>query len=555
MATSYQLHFEDELVCAICLKLFTDPVTIPCGHNICMKCRTSYWDKEVDVKAYSCPRCRGSSSQKTQLCKNSVLCKVVKKVPKTVKITPEESCFGPNDATCDFCTGKEVKATKSCLDCMASFCETHVRTHYENAALKLHKLVNPVKTIDNGNCKMHKRPLDLFCRTDETFICCICIVQEHGDHTIVTIEEEREKQQRKLVNKGKSLEEHAKVTEIEIEDLRKQTNSIRGSAITLQEYITAKFNELVQDIEEAKLRVVEFIEKEEQVALSKTEEAIAKKEQKYIELGKEKLVMEELSEIVDNIKFLQESKTLSNKCGAFSSQENCEVDISFLGLDQVVINLKEQLVSKCNQLVENLSTEVAGLRQYWPKFLEPQNRTELQMFSRRLTFDSKTAHKCLSLTKGNHKVTNIWPDEIYCVDHTERFDCCWQLLCAEKLDKGVHYWEVEISEGCCVGVTYKSITRKGSGSSCFIGRNNHSWGIQLFNSHCSAWHNNVEVKTKSEKYEQIGVYLNYPNGILAFYAVSDIGVTLLYRFQAVFTEPLYPGFRLIKSQSFCYICD
>ncbi|XP_062923561.1 tripartite motif-containing protein 16-like [Mobula hypostoma] len=555
MATSSQLHFKDELVCAICLKLLTDPITIPCGHNICMECISIYSDTEEYVKARSCPKCRGSSHQMTLLRENSVLCKVVKKVPKNVEVSAVEPCFDPNDAVCDFCAGKKVKATMSCLDCMVSFCETHLWNHQANAALGLHKLVSPVKITENGKCQRHKRPLDLFCRTDETFICCICIVQEHENHAVVTIEEERVKEQRKLVNKVKSLEEDAKWTKRETEDLRKQTRSIQSTAFILQEGITAKFNELVQDIEEAKLKVVEFIKKEEQVALSKTEEAIAKKQNKYTELGREKCAMEELSKTVDNIKFLQESKALSNKCGDSSSKEECEMNINFLGLDQVVINLKEQLVSKCNQLVGTLSTEVAGPRHYRPNASEPQNRNELQVFSRRLTFDSKTAHKCLLLTKGNRKVTNIWPDEAYYVDHSERFDSCWQLLCAEEFGKSIHYWEVEISEGCCVGVTYKGIARKRSDNSCFIGRNKHSWGIQLFKSHCSAWHNNIEVKTKSEKCEQIGVYLNYPNGILAFYAVSEIGITLLYRFQAVFTEPLHPGFRIIKSQSFCYISD
>ncbi|XP_069755648.1 tripartite motif-containing protein 29-like [Narcine bancroftii] len=320
MAASNQLHFEDELACTICLKLFTDPVTIPCGHTICMRCITSYWDEEMNVEAGSCPKCHGNSSLKTRLHKNSILCKDVK-VSKSVKKSSEESCFNPNDPVCDFCTSKEVKAIKSCLDCVASFCETHIRTHQENAALKLHKLVNAA-CVENGLCKRHKRPLELFCRTDKTLICCICIVQEHGNHTVVTKEEEREEQQSKLSNQGKSLERDAKVTEIEIEDLRKQTDSIRSSAITLQEDINAKFNELIQDIEEAKLRIVEFLEKEEQVALSKIQETIARKEKKSTDLRKEKVVMQELLEIVDDIKFLRQSKAFSSKPREPSSQDN-----------------------------------------------------------------------------------------------------------------------------------------------------------------------------------------------------------------------------------------
>ncbi|MGL5843068.1 MAG: RING finger domain-containing protein, partial [Aeromonas hydrophila] len=35
---------EDQLQCPICLDVFTDPVTTPCGHNFCMLCLKKFWD-------------------------------------------------------------------------------------------------------------------------------------------------------------------------------------------------------------------------------------------------------------------------------------------------------------------------------------------------------------------------------------------------------------------------------------------------------------------------------------------------------------------------------
>uniref|UniRef100_A0A3P9BN06 E3 ubiquitin-protein ligase TRIM39-like n=1 Tax=Maylandia zebra TaxID=106582 RepID=A0A3P9BN06_9CICH len=47
MATSYLS--EDQFLCSICLEVFTDPVTIPCGHNFCKTCITENWNIKLCV--------------------------------------------------------------------------------------------------------------------------------------------------------------------------------------------------------------------------------------------------------------------------------------------------------------------------------------------------------------------------------------------------------------------------------------------------------------------------------------------------------------------------
>lgn len=36
---------DDQFLCSICLDVFTNPSSIPCGHTFCMTCITKYWDR------------------------------------------------------------------------------------------------------------------------------------------------------------------------------------------------------------------------------------------------------------------------------------------------------------------------------------------------------------------------------------------------------------------------------------------------------------------------------------------------------------------------------
>uniref|UniRef100_A0A8D3C4A1 RING-type domain-containing protein n=1 Tax=Scophthalmus maximus TaxID=52904 RepID=A0A8D3C4A1_SCOMX len=52
------LRSEDDFLCAICLDVFTDPVSTPCGHNFCKHCITTHWDMTVPSQ---CPMCKDVS--------------------------------------------------------------------------------------------------------------------------------------------------------------------------------------------------------------------------------------------------------------------------------------------------------------------------------------------------------------------------------------------------------------------------------------------------------------------------------------------------------------
>ncbi|KAM3923945.1 E3 ubiquitin/ISG15 ligase TRIM25-like [Leptodactylus fuscus] len=65
------------LYCPVCLDLFRDPVTIPCGHTFCLTCITQCWS--LQGMPSSCPQCRSSFRPESspRLCKNNILAQMV----------------------------------------------------------------------------------------------------------------------------------------------------------------------------------------------------------------------------------------------------------------------------------------------------------------------------------------------------------------------------------------------------------------------------------------------------------------------------------------------
>ncbi|XP_072562580.1 NACHT, LRR and PYD domains-containing protein 3-like [Paramormyrops kingsleyae] len=185
---------------------------------------------------------------------------------------------------------------------------------------------------------------------------------------------------------------------------------------------------------------------------------------------------------------------------------------------------------------------------------ECRTRPGLQKYSCQLTLDPNTAHRALSLSEENRKVTQGGEDHPY-PDHPERFDGWPQVLCRESLT-GRWYWEAEWSgDGAWIGVTYKGIGRKG-GSDCRLGANDKSWILHCEPHSYSVRHKNkrTDIPIEPSGSSRVGVYLDWGAGALSFYRVSSDGLTLLYRVTSSFTEPLYPGIYLYYTNSSVSLC-
>ncbi len=180
----------EEIRCSICLNVFTDPVTTPCGHNFCKTCLNKCWDNS---QTCSCPYCKETFKHRPDLKINITLRELVDHYKK-------KSSEKTAEVLCDICEERKLKALKSCLVCQISFCETHLEPHLRVARLKKHKLMDPVSNLEDYICQKHERPLDLFCRDDQTIVCLSCTDGDHKNHNSVPIEEVKTKDCFSLMN-------------------------------------------------------------------------------------------------------------------------------------------------------------------------------------------------------------------------------------------------------------------------------------------------------------------------------------------------------------------
>ncbi|XP_035847438.1 tripartite motif-containing protein 16-like [Sander lucioperca] len=517
--------------CSICLDLLKDPVTTPCGHSYCMNCIKSFWDEGDEKETHSCPQCRQSFTPRPVLLKNTMLAVLVEELKKTgLQAAPADHCYaGAEDVACDVCTGRKLKAHKSCLQCLASFCEKHLQPHYESAPLKKHKLVEPSKKLQENVCSRHNEVMKMFCRTDQQLICCLCSVEEHKGHDTVSAAAERAERQRELEGSRQNIQQRIQDREKDVKLLQQQAEAIDLSADKAVEDSEKIFTELIRLLEKRSSDVKQQVRSQQKREVSRVKELQEKLEQEITELKRKDAELKKLSHTEDHNQFLHNYPSLSPLSQSTSSIHICPLSC-FEDVTAAVSEIRDKLQDV--------------LREKWTN---PKTRAGFLKYSREITLDPNTAHTQLLLSEGNRKATFMCQKQSYS-SHPDRFTKWVQVLSRESLT-GRCYWEVERRGGVYVAVAYKNISRTGSwfggggSNECRFGHNNKSWAVYCFTNSSTFWSNNVQTPVSGPESSRVGVYLDHSAGILSFYSVSET-MTLLHRVQTTFTQPLYAGLQV-----------
>ncbi|KAM4615078.1 E3 ubiquitin-protein ligase TRIM39-like [Polymixia lowei] len=524
MASASSFLSEEQFQCSICLDVFTEPVSIQCGHTFCKTCITKYWD---DSDLCQCPLCKKIFSERPDICVNVVLLEMAAQFSKSVQIRtacpPDKEHTKEVDVSCDMCTGLKNKALKSCLVCLASYCETHLDLHQRVVTLKKHTLINPVENLEDRVCKKHERPLELFCRTDQTCVCQFCTEGDHRTHDTVPIEEEYREKKTQMRKREAEVQQMIQEREEKVREIKQSVELSRKDTKQNIADQNEFFTSLVALIQKSQAEVIEEIEEKQEATERRAEGLIKELQQEITELKKKGTELEQLSHTEDHLHLLHSSPSLStpppNKDW---SDIHVHSGLGMKTLRRTLTELKETLT----QEIEKWCDDGFELKR-------------IQQYAVDVTLDPDTANHELILSEDGKQVHHGGVRKNL-PDNPERFTKYLRVLGKQSFSSGRFYYEVEVKEKThwLLGVARESIDRKGS---ITLQPVNGCWIISLLNGEYKARNDQLVLLSLKEKLQIVGVFVDYEEGLVSFYDVE--AKEHIYSFtDCTFTEKLFPFF-------------
>ncbi|XP_053577415.1 E3 ubiquitin/ISG15 ligase TRIM25-like [Bombina bombina] len=513
----------EEVTCPVCVSIYTDPVTLSCGHTYCLSCINQTWDNQEEGE-YSCPECQQRFRRRPELKRNLRL----RNIAETFQ--PTESV----NETGIFCTYCVHPATKSCLMCEESFCDFHVRSHSKSEE---HVLTEPTTSWGNRKCTKHKELLKYYCTKDAACICATCsLAGEHRGHQVELLNEASEKKKEKLRNVLQKLTTKREKTEKRVQSLQEHRRGVQEKAAGVTERFTALIRDIRRQLEDLEKRVLSEITRQQEQVLLTISDLIQQLKKEKDELTRRICHIEELCNMTDPLTVLQESHR-DDFCGA----EQGDNEVTQRGDKQVPAggDLDEGLISVT--LYIGLADIVTDVK-----------RVIYMQVPSDILLDINTAHNNV-IVSGDLK-TVFWSLINQQRPETpERFTDYSQVLSTRSFSSGRHYWEVQISKSgdWCLGVCYTSMGRRGDQS--VIGNNNKCWGLCSFNKSICMTNNRIYTSLHPPlSCDTVAILLDYETGRLTFYELCD-PIRHLHTVTVTFTEPLHAAFWVRGDDAFVRI--
>uniref|UniRef100_G3N7R7 Uncharacterized protein n=1 Tax=Gasterosteus aculeatus TaxID=69293 RepID=G3N7R7_GASAC len=427
--------YSDQFLCSICLDVFTDPVTTPCGHNFCMNCINEHWN---------------TSDQN--------LCPMCKK---------------------DFITRPDLRVNTFISEMVVQFRQSAQQ-----------------KASSSRMCTKHDKPLELFCKSDQTCVCMLCTILDHKNHEYVPLEEEYEEKKVELKKKEAEIQQMIQKRRVKIQEIKHSVDLSEEDAGREKAEGVQVFTDLMESVERGLKEFLKTIEEKQETTKKQAEAFIRELEEEISELMKRSAEVEQLSLSEDHLHLLQSS------------------------------NIHQPPPTKD-------WTEVSVCPSY-------EMKKKVQMFAVDLTLDPQTAHPRLILSDDGKQV-KLGDVEKNLPNNPERFSSWLCVLTKQSFSSGRFYFEVQV-EGKTqwfLGVNRESVNRK---KIIPLRPQNGYWTICLINGNeYKALADPPVVLSVTSGPQKVGVFVDYEEGVVSFYDVE--AAALIYSFTGCsFTEKLFPFF-------------
>ncbi|KAM4631810.1 E3 ubiquitin/ISG15 ligase TRIM25-like [Discoglossus pictus] len=512
----------EELNCSICLSIYTDPVTLKCGHNFCQACIEDVLDTQMEAGVYTCPECRKRFCNRPAPKKNLKLRNIVEHFSTQSK--KKTRIF------CTYCIHSSVPAVKGCLHCEAYLCNKHLRVHHKSEE---HILTEPTTSWSNRKCPIHKELLKYYCSQDSVCICVSCsLAGEHRGHQVELLNEASAKGKDELRNVLEKLTTMREETEKMIWSLQENRREVQEKADGATKRVPAVFGNIRKDLEVLEKQVVSDIARQKKEVLLQISDLMKQMEKERDDLSQKMCHIEELCNMTDPLPLLQEKSQSSNFCVAVkdSNEDTQRRDTQVT----TVADLFEILISE--KLYRGLTNIVTGIKNKRGLYVKEASDVLVDINTANNNLTVSDNMKIISYSQTYHQ-RPLTP---------ERFMDSCQVLSTSDFSSGRHFWKVEISQSgeWRLGVSYSNIERMGYQST--FGQNNKSWCLCKNNTYTkdlSVFHDSVESLLPHKHCQRLIIFLDYEAGRLSFYEFCD-PIRHLHTFSATFTEPLHAAFNV-----------
>ncbi|XP_059905052.1 E3 ubiquitin-protein ligase TRIM39-like isoform X1 [Gadus macrocephalus] len=496
MASAITSWSEENFSCSICLDVFSSPVSTPCGHNFCRTCITKYWDEQVK---YKCPVCNKLFDTRPDLQVNTLLSEMVDRFGASVRVR-EQPYVEPAEVPCDVCTGTQLKAVKSCLECFMSFCQTHLEPHQRVTVLKKHRLAEPMDRLEDRMCKIHDRLLELFCQTEQVCVCQFCTETDHKSHPVVPLKEEYEEKTAKLGKIEAEVQQMIQERQNNIQGIKDKIKCSKADADREIADGVQVITALMRCIEKCQDDLNQMVKERLKSTEKQAEVLIKELEQEIEDLTNISSEVKQLSQTKDHLHFLQAFRSLKNPP---PTRDWTTVEVrppSYVG------TLRRSL----DQLEETLSMEMMKLHDTELKIV--------QQYEVDVTLDSDTAQPRLILSEDGRQVHDGCVERKL-LDNPKRFTKQLCVLTRQSFSSGRFYFEVKVKDktGWGLGVVIESINRN---SFIIVTPETGYWTV-YYEEDGLLFSDDPDVRLPLRaELQKVGVFVDYDEGLVSFYDVE-----------------------------------